>query len=115
MSVSVRLAKYGKRHAPSYRVIVTKTRNKRSGKSIEILGHYNPSDPTSKFTIDKNKYEEWVNKGAIVSEAVKKLVEGTYEYIKYVPVQKESKKEKVAEETTEEKNTEQNSKEDVES
>ncbi len=89
MSVSIRLAKYGKRHAPSYRVVVTKTRTKRSGKSIDIIGFYNPSDPTSKFKINKEKYEDWIKKGAIVSEAVKKLVAGTYEYIKYAPTKKE--------------------------
>jgi small subunit ribosomal protein S16 len=93
MSVSIRLSKLGKKHAPSYRVVVTKTRNKRDGAYIEILGHYNPSDHTKEFTIDKKAYEEWVAKGAIVSDAVKKLVDGTYEYIKYEPKKEEVKEE----------------------
>lgn len=87
MSVSIRLAKFGKRHAPSYRVVVTKTKTKRNGKFIEILGFFNPSDHTTEFTLDKEKYEDWVKKGAIVSDAVKKLVDGTYEYVKYDPAQ----------------------------
>ena len=85
MSVSIRLAKFGKRHAPSYRVVVVNTRSKRSGAFIDIIGHYNPSDPTKEFTIDEKIYEDWVGKGAIVSDAVKGLIDGTYEYKKYVP------------------------------
>ena len=92
MSVSIRLSKAGKRHAPSYRVVVTKTRNKRDGAFIDIIGHYNPSDKTKEFTIDRILYEEWVGKGAIVSDAVKKLIEGTYEFKKYEPKPAEGSK-----------------------
>lgn len=104
MSVSIRLSKLGKRHAPSYRVVVTKTRNKRDGAFIDIIGHYNPSDKTKEFTIDKKLYEEWVSKGAIVSDAVKKLIEGTYEYKKYDPkttgTEKDSKVDQAIKEKT---------------
>ncbi len=96
MSVSIRLAKFGKKHAPSYRVVVTQTRTKRNGAFIDIIGHYNPSDSTKEFTLDKKIYEDWVSKGAIVSDAVKKLVEGTYEYKKYEPKKAKPGREKPA-------------------
>jgi small subunit ribosomal protein S16 len=92
MSVSIRLAKYGKRNAPSYRVVVTPTRSKRSGKNIAIIGNYNPANPTSEFTLDKEKYEHWVQNGAIVSQAVKNLVAGNYEFKKYEPKKSGEKK-----------------------
>jgi small subunit ribosomal protein S16 len=85
MSVSIRLAKFGKRHAPTYRVVVSETRNKRNGKFIDTLGTYNPADQEQGFKIDKKLYESWIAKGAIVSNAVKMLVDGTYEYVKYSP------------------------------
>ena len=85
MSVSVRLAKFGKRHAPTYRVVVSTTRYKRNGKFLDILGHYNPSDPTQDFTMDMDKYEDWKKKGAITTKAVEDLIAGTYEYVKYDP------------------------------
>lgn len=85
MSVSIRLAKYGKRNAPSYRVVVTPTRSKRGGKNIDIIGHYNPMNAKSDFTIDQEKYQKWVGNGAIVSEAVKKLLDGSYQFEKYEP------------------------------
>jgi len=85
MSVSIRLAQFGKKNAPSFRVVVTKTRSKRDGSFIDIIGHYNPSDPAQPFVVDKKVYEEWVGKGAIASEAVKQLIEGKYEFKKYSP------------------------------
>lgn len=103
MSVSIRLARIGKKNAPAYRVVVTKTKTKRNGKFIDIIGNYNPSDPTTELTIDKKKYKEWVENGAIVSDAVKKLVDGKYEYVKYNPkAAKPEEKEEKAEESTEE-------------
>lgn len=107
MSVSIRLAKYGKRNAPSYRIVVTPTRSKRSGKNIAIIGFYNPMESNSGLTLDKDKYQKWVDNGAIVSQAVKKLIDGTYEYKKYEPkktgaTKEESQKEKTEEPVSEE-------------
>ena len=85
MSVTIRLAKFGKRNAPSYRVVVSNTRNKRNGKYLDILGFYNPSDPSSKFTYDKKRYEDWIKKGALITTAVEKLVAGKYKFKKYEP------------------------------
>lgn len=85
MSVSIRLSRTGRKNLPSYRVVVTQTRTKRDGKVLEIIGHFNPSNTPASFEIDKKKYEEWAGKGAIVSDAVKKLIEGNYEYTKYKP------------------------------
>jgi small subunit ribosomal protein S16 len=90
MSVSIRLAKIGKRNAPAYRVVVTQTKTKRNGKFIDIIGNYNPSDPSADFTIDKKKFDEWAAKGAIVSDAVAKLIKGEYTYEKYEPKAKKS-------------------------
>lgn len=93
MSVTIRLSRIGRKNQPAYKVVVSNTRDKRNGKYIEVLGYYNPSDPSQPFEYNKEKYEEWTKKGALVSDAVKKLIEGTYEYIKYEP-KKVAKKER---------------------
>lgn len=85
MSVTVRLARFGKRNAPSYKIVVAKTRGKRNGKFLDILGYFNPSKTPAEFEIDKEKYTEWRNKGALTTTAVEKLIEGTYKYVKYNP------------------------------
>lgn len=94
MSVTIRLAKIGKRHAPSYKVVVANTRDKRNGKFLEILGYYNPTKKPEEFKIDNALYEEWKGKGALISEAVEKLVAGEYEYVKYEPNKKKEEESK---------------------
>jgi len=97
MSVSIRLTRIGKKYAPSYRVVVVNTRSKRDGKYIDLLGFYNPSDTSTKFTYDKKKFKGWVEKGALISDAVQKLIDGKYEYKKYEPSKEVKKVEKSSE------------------
>ncbi len=85
MSISIRLAKFGKKHAPSYRIVVANTRTKRNGMFLDTLGHYNPSEKPVKLEINNEKLLDWKSKGALITDAVSKLVAGTYEYKKYEP------------------------------
>lgn len=84
MSIKIRLAKTGKRNAPAYKVVVAETRSKRNGKFLAIIGEFNPV-MKGKPVIDKAKLEEWVGKGALLTEPVKAMLEGTYTYVKYNP------------------------------
>ncbi|OGC47622.1 30S ribosomal protein S16 [candidate division WWE3 bacterium RIFCSPHIGHO2_01_FULL_42_13] len=83
MSVTIRLAQIGKTNSPAFKVVVSNTRDKRNGKFLDILGHYNPSNNPVLLEIDKKKYEEWKGKGAMVTSAVEQLVEGKYEFTPY--------------------------------
>lgn len=85
MSVTIRLSRTGRKNLPAYKIVVCNTRGKRSGPYIDILGHYNPSANPKLFKYDKEKFEKWVKTGANVTEAVKKLIEGKYEYVVYAP------------------------------
>ncbi|NBT06120.1 MAG: 30S ribosomal protein S16, partial [Betaproteobacteria bacterium] len=40
--VVIRLARGGAKHRPFYSVVVTDSRNRRDGRFIERVGHYNP-------------------------------------------------------------------------
>ncbi|MFA5776392.1 MAG: 30S ribosomal protein S16 [Patescibacteria group bacterium] len=84
MSIKIRLAKTGKKNAPAYKVVVAQTRTKRNGKYLDILGDFNPT-MGGKPVIDKAKLDEWVKKGALITDPVKKMIEGTYKYVKYNP------------------------------
>jgi len=70
---------------PSFRIVVSNTRDKRNGRFLDTIGHFNPSEKPQKFEYNKEKYEGWIAKGAIVTDAVKKLIEGKYEYKPYNP------------------------------
>lgn len=65
----------GKKNARTYRIVVTDARNKRDGKVIENLGHYNPKQDKFelKFSLDTQRTEEWIRKGAVMTERVAKI------------------------------------------
>jgi small subunit ribosomal protein S16 len=111
MSVTIRLSKVGKRNAPSYKIVVSNTRDKRYGRFLDILGYYNPSTNPTGYKLDESKYNDWISKGALVTDAVVQLKEGTYVFKPYRPNAKpeetqetsvEAEPETIAEETVSE-------------
>lgn len=100
--VRIRLSRAGRRNAPSYRIVVTDKRAKRDGKFIELIGHYNPVEDAKNVVIKQDRYDHWVSVGAQPSDAIVKLLAGSYEFKAYNPNAKEETVEEEAE-TTEEK------------
>jgi small subunit ribosomal protein S16 len=74
VAVKIRLERIGAKGQPSYRVVIVDERAARSGRNIEIVGHYNPLVEPSSFTVDKDKIMEWMKKGAQPTETVRKLL-----------------------------------------
>lgn len=72
MSVSIKLSRTGKKNNAYYRIIVAPTRSKRDGKNLGIIGNYNPRTKTHE--LDQKLYDEWIKKGAMVTEGVKKVL-----------------------------------------
>jgi small subunit ribosomal protein S16 len=72
MAVSIRLTRQGTNKKPFYRVIATDRRSPRDGRFIEQLGLFDPR--AKKFSIDVDKYQNWVKNGAIPSDTVADLV-----------------------------------------
>ena len=83
MSVTIRLARIGRKNLPAFRVVVSNTKDKRNGKFLEILGHYNPSGSKALFDYDKERFSYWKNNGALISESVQELVDGKYIFKPY--------------------------------
>ena len=69
--VVIRLKRTGVKNNPCYRVCVADSRKSVKGRSIEILGHYNPLN--KKFAVNKPRYEHWMGLGAKPSLTVKNL------------------------------------------
>lgn len=72
MSVSIKLSRTGSKNSAYYRIVVAPTRSARDGKNLGIIGSYNPKLKTHEM--DKALYDEWIKKGAIVTEGVKKVL-----------------------------------------
>lgn len=77
----MRLQRIGRKNNPTYRVIVTDSRNAaKRGKSVDLLGSYDPK--LGNFQIDGEKAKYWISKGVQVSDTVhnflvsKKIIEG---------------------------------------
>ena len=75
--VVIRLARLGAKKRPKYRVTVADSRFFRNGRFIEILGHYNPNPrgQEQEVTLDFEKVQSWVSKGAQPTDRVKKLIQ----------------------------------------
>ncbi len=74
MAVRIRLAKFGRRNHPIYRIVVMDSRSPREGNYIDILGTY---DPKRKQIIDikKDKVQKWITSGAEVASRAKIIFE----------------------------------------
>jgi small subunit ribosomal protein S16 len=74
MAVSIRLRREGTKNRPYYKVVVADKRSPRDGKFIEIIGAYDPkkSGPNSTLNIDRVEY--WISKGAQPSDTVRSLI-----------------------------------------
>ena len=70
----IRLARFGARKKPFYRVVVIEKDRARNGRSVELVGTYNPR--TSPATIDfkRERIDYWTGKGAQLSDRVAKLL-----------------------------------------
>jgi small subunit ribosomal protein S16 len=70
----IRLARVGARKQPYYRVVVIEKERARNGRSVEVVGTYNPRTNPASVDLKKDRIEHWVSKGARMSETVARLV-----------------------------------------
>jgi small subunit ribosomal protein S16 len=74
--VKIRLTRTGRKHYHTFRVVAAETTMPRDGRFIEILGHYNPNiaSEDEKFTVNTERVEYWLGKGAQPSHTVWSLL-----------------------------------------
>jgi len=70
----IRLARTGARKQPQYRVVVIEKARARNGRSLEVVGTYNPRGAAAHVNLRRDRIEYWVSKGAQMSERVSKLM-----------------------------------------
>jgi small subunit ribosomal protein S16 len=72
--LTIRLARVGARKQPHYRVVVIEKARARNGRSVEVVGTYNPRTVPASVDLKRDRIDYWVSKGAQLSERVGKLV-----------------------------------------
>ena len=70
--IRIRLARYGSKNNPFYRIVAIDKRRKNKGKPIDIIGYWHPQKGLK--DVDSAKYNAWLKKGAIATPSVEKIL-----------------------------------------
>ena len=71
----IRLARFGAKKKPFYRVVVIEKERARNGRSLEVVGHYDPLTHPAKVDLKHDRLEYWAKNGAQMSDTVRRLAE----------------------------------------
>jgi small subunit ribosomal protein S16 len=71
----IRLARFGAKKKPFYRVVVIEKERARNGRSLEVVGHYNPLSHPAQAVLKHDRIEHWMQNGAQMSDTVRRLLE----------------------------------------
>lgn len=78
MAVKIRLRRTGAKHQPSYRLVVADAHDKRDGRFIEIIGHYNPrrhdEQGEPELYVDPDRAMYWLDQGAQPTDTARSLL-----------------------------------------
>ena len=74
MAVSIRLRREGAKNRPYYKIVVADSRSPRDGKFIEIIGTYDPKKAGHNSTLDNDRAQYWIARGAQPSDTVRSLL-----------------------------------------
>ncbi len=74
MTVKIKLQRRGRAKKPVYRVVIQDSRTARDGKTIDIIGQYNPLSEPMVLELDDEKVKQWLGNGAQPTETVERLL-----------------------------------------
>jgi small subunit ribosomal protein S16 len=72
--VMIRLARFGAPKKPYYRIVVIEKDRARNGRSIEVVGTYNPRTNPATVDLKQERIAYWRSKGAQLSLRMEKIV-----------------------------------------
>ena len=74
MAVKLRLKRMGAKKAPFYRIVAADSRAPRDGRSIEVVGTYNPTTQPATVTVNADLALKWLHNGAQPSDTVRNIL-----------------------------------------
>ena len=75
MAVRIRLARFGGKKNPYYRIVAAPGEARRDGRFLEQIGTYEPAGRgDGRVTLERARYDHWVGVGAQPSDTVASLV-----------------------------------------
>jgi small subunit ribosomal protein S16 len=73
----IRLSRRGAKKQPHYRVVVIEKDRARDGRSVEVVGTYNPRTNPASIELKRDRIDYWRSKGAQLSDTVARLLAKT--------------------------------------
>ena len=70
----IRLARFGAKKKPTYRVVVIDKTRARDSRSVEVVGFYNPVSQPPVVDLKHERIEHWIKNGAQPSDTVGRLL-----------------------------------------
>jgi small subunit ribosomal protein S16 len=76
--VTIRLTRRGAKNQPFYHVVVTDSRKRQGGSSLEQVGYFNPVSRGKevRLKLEIGRIDHWIGLGAQQSARVRTLVDG---------------------------------------
>ena len=72
--LAIRLARYGKKKMPSYRIVVIDKRRSRNGRFTEIVGTYDSRRNPAVIKLNAERIQYWLARGAQPSDTVRSFL-----------------------------------------
>ena len=70
----IRLARFGGKKKPAYRVVVIEKERARDSRSVEVVGTYDPLSKPKAVKLDHERIAHWMKNGARPSDTVARLL-----------------------------------------
>jgi small subunit ribosomal protein S16 len=70
----IRMARFGAKKKPTYRVVVIDKERARNSRSVEVVGLYNPVAQPPVVNLNRERIEYWMKNGAQPSDTVSRLL-----------------------------------------
>jgi len=74
MAITLRLARYGTKKRPFFRIVAADTRARRDGRFLELVGTYDPSKSPPAVSLVRERVTHWRSVGAVPSDTVRGLL-----------------------------------------
>ncbi|EKD87257.1 MAG: ribosomal protein S16 [uncultured bacterium] len=72
--VKIRLAQTGAKNSRKYRIVAIEEGKRRDGRTIELLGFYDPQVNPPHLSIKRDRVSYWLSVGAQLTDGTKKLL-----------------------------------------
>jgi small subunit ribosomal protein S16 len=70
----IRLARFGAKKKPFYRVVVIEKERARDSRNLEVVGQYNPLTTPAHVKLNHERINHWTKNGAQLSDTVSRLL-----------------------------------------